>query len=281
MENSVDNSTSLKVKPKLKQWNKIRIPFILFLLTFVSTWLLWGPWYSIGIMLFLSTHEFAHYFTCKRYHINTTLPYFIPFPVPVLNPFGTFGAFIRIKEPIPNKKALFDIGASGPLAGFVITLPLIYLGLKLSTIVPTPEMDDMAFFLGEPLLFKGLSYIAIGIVPDGYDVSLHPLAYAGWVGLFVTALNLIPIGQLDGGHIFFSLFGHFNKKSNLVFLAGLGIMTIIYPVWIFFFILLLVFGRIHPPPVDNYTSIDQNRRLLGYIIFIIFIISFTPMPFKF
>jgi len=259
--------------------NKPHINLILFLLTITSTWLMLGPWYSISIMIFLTAHEMGHYLMCRKYGVRATLPFFIPFPY--LNPFGTMGAFIQIKSVIPSKKALFDIGAAGPLAGFVVTLPLIYFGVKLSTILPAGEMSEGGFYLGESILFKYISYISIGAVEEGYDVSLHPLAYAGWVGLFVTALNLIPIGQLDGGHIFYSMFGRLTKKTNIIFLSGFGVLTLIYPGWALLFILLLFFGRNHPAPIDNSTALDGNRRLLGFFIFIIFLLSFTAVPFKF
>ena len=251
----------------------------LFLLTVFSTWIMLGPWYSLSIMIFLTAHEMGHYLMCRKYHVRATLPYFIP--LPYLNPFGTMGAFIQIKSPIPDRKALFDIGAAGPLAGFVIAVPLVYIGLKMSTIVPTTTLNNDVFYLGEPLLFKSISLLALGHIGEGYDVTLHPLAYAGWVGLFVTSLNLVPIGQLDGGHVFFSMFGKLSKKANIVFLAGFGIMSVFYPGWIFLFVLLIIFGRFHPEPMDNFSSIGVNRYLLGYIIFIIFFLSFTPIPFKF
>ncbi len=267
----------LQIKPLPD--DKPLINVALFILTVASTWLMLGPWYSIAIMFFLTAHEMGHYLMCRKYGVRATLPFFIPFPF--LNPFGTMGAFIQIKEHIPSKKALFDIGAAGPLAGFVVTLPLIYFGIARSEIVPVSQAGQEGFYLGESLLFQFISYLSIGHVPTGYDVSLHPLAYAGWVGLFVTALNLIPVGQLDGGHIFYSLFGRIAQKTTLIFLAGFAVLTVIYPGWGLLFLLLLFFGRNHPEPVDSFTPLDANRRLLGYIIFIIFLLSFTPVPFKF
>ncbi len=273
------NEKRFKFRIKPFPENKPHINLILFLLTVASTYLMLGPWYSISIMVLLTAHEMGHYLMCRKYGVRATLPFFIPFPY--LNPFGTMGAFIQIKSVIPNKKALFDIGAAGPLAGFIVTLPLIYFGMRLSKIIPTSEMSEGGFYLGESMLFKYISYLSIGTVEKGFDVSLHPLAYAGWVGLFVTALNLIPIGQLDGGHIFFSMFGRITKRTNFIFLSGFGVLTLIYPGWVLLFILLLFFGRRHPAPLDNFTPLDGNRRLLGFFIFIIFLISFTPVPFKF
>jgi membrane-associated protease RseP (regulator of RpoE activity) len=277
IQTPLKNRFRLRIKPLPD--DKPLINLALFALTFASTWLMLGPWYSVAIMVFLTAHEMGHYLMCRNYGVRATLPFFIPFPF--LNPFGTMGAFIQIKEHIPSKKALFDIGAAGPLAGFVVALPLIYFGMAHSEIVPVLQADKEGFYLGESLLFKYISYLSIGHVPTGFDVSLHPVAYAGWVGLFVTALNLIPIGQLDGGHVFYSLFGRIAKKTTIVFLAGFAVLTIFYPGWGLLFVLLLFFGRSHPETIDSITPLDVNRRLLGYIIFIIFLISFTPVPFKF
>ncbi len=261
--------------PADKPW----INLILFALTILSTYLTWGIWYSVAVISILLAHEMGHYLMCRRYRIPATLPFFIPFPY--INPFGTMGAMIQIRGLIPNKRALFDIGAAGPLAGLVVTIPVIYLGALKSQVVPVKEISDFSITLGESLLFKAISSLAHISVPEGHDVMLHPLAYAGWVGLFVTALNLLPIGQLDGGHIFYSVFGRRGFKFMYVFLIGLGILSIFYVGWVLLFVLLLILGRHHPPPVDDFTPLDRKRKILAYIIFIIFLTSFTPFPFQF
>ncbi|MGR3310490.1 MAG: site-2 protease family protein [Candidatus Brocadiales bacterium] len=253
---------------------------ILFIATIISTCFI-GPLYSATIMIILLSHELGHFFMCKKHGVGATLPYFIPFP---FSPFGTFGAVIRMKGRMPNKQALFDIGVAGPLAGLFFAIPAIIIGLSLSTTRPVEEVIASRGFmqLGEPLLFAFISNIIFGNVPENVDIILHPIAYAGWTGLFVTALNLLPVGQLDGGHIIYALLG---KKSEIVYKIGIGmfcVFTILwYHGWILLTILLLFFGFKHPAPVDETTGLDPRRRLLGIITFVIFVISFTPEPISF
>ncbi|OGB98231.1 hypothetical protein A2V82_07035 [candidate division KSB1 bacterium RBG_16_48_16] len=260
--------------------NKPNINLILFLLTIVSTYLTSGPWYSFAIIAILLSHEMGHYLMCRRYGVPATLPFFIPFPFG--NPFGTLGAVIQMRGAIPSRRALFDIGAAGPIAGLVVTLPAIYFGVQKSTVLHLSQADSAGIILGESVLFKLIKFLAIGPVPQGYDVMLHPLAYAGWAGLFVTALNLLPIGQLDGGHIVYSILGRFqSRKVTYVFLVSLGVLAIVYPGWALLFALLLIFGRRHPSPQDDATEIGSKRIILGILLMAIFILSFTPMPFRF
>lgn len=227
-------------------------------------------------MTILLSHEMGHFFMSKKYGIPATFPYFIPLPFP---PFGTLGAIIKMKGIIINKKALFDIGIAGPLSGFIISIPFIILGIKLSSVqLVTKEMAYLR--LGDPLLFKILQKILVGNIPEGYDLVLHPLAYAGWVGLFVTALNLLPVGQLDGGHIVYAVFGHKSKWIFVVSIALLAILTIFYnPGWLLLVILLLIFGMRHPEPFDMDTELDGRRKLLALVILLVFLLSFTLSPF--
>jgi membrane-associated protease RseP (regulator of RpoE activity) len=252
------------------------IQVILFLLTVASTYLVGGVSYSVSIIAILLAHEMGHYFMSKRYGIPATLPYFIPFP---FSPFGTFGAIIKMKGIIINKKALFDIGVAGPLSGFLVSLPFIILGIKLSKVqLITGDMSYLQ--LGDPLIFKILQKSIVGDIPQGYDLVLHPFGYAGWVGLFVTALNLLPVGQLDGGHVIYAVFG---EKSKWVFVAAillLAILAIFYnPGWLTLVIILLIFGMRHPEPFDMETELDGKRKFIAFIILIIFVLSFTPSPF--
>jgi membrane-associated protease RseP (regulator of RpoE activity) len=252
------------------------IQALLFLLTVASTYFVGGMLYSLSIMSILLAHEMGHYFMSRKYGIPATFPYFLPFP---LSPFGTFGAIIKIKGIFINKKALFDIGAAGPLSGFIVSVPLIILGIKFSTIQPMTKSTSY-LQLGDPLIFKIVQHFLIGDMPAGYDLVLHPFGYAGWVGVFVTALNLLPVGQLDGGHIVYSLFG---EKSKWVFgttIIALGAFSIFYnPGWLALVIILLIFGMRHPKPFDAETELDNKRRLVAFIILIIFLLSFTPIPF--
>jgi membrane-associated protease RseP (regulator of RpoE activity) len=266
---------------------------LLLLLTFLSTFhygystlspnnsIADGLWYSTGIISILLFHEMGHYLMCLRHGVRATLPFFIPFPV--LSPFGTLGAVIRMDSRMPDRRALFDIGVAGPLAGLAVTVPVIYFGLKMSAIT---EVTGGMVTLGESLLFKWLSFLANAEpLPEGKDIVLHPLAYAGWAGLFVTALNLLPIGQLDGGHILYALLGDRSEPFYRIVLALFALMGIavlpVFPGWFPFILLLLWFGYRHPPTIDHYTPLDPKRRVIAYLTFIIFVLSFTPIPFHF
>lgn len=268
--------------PKLNVW----LFFATCLTTFMTGWFqngTWqgGLWYSSSIIAILLAHEMGHYIMCKKYGIRATLPYFIPFPIPMLNPFGTLGAVIKMESRIPSRKALFDVAVAGPLAGLAITVPAIYFGLQFSNIVESQPPDGGGFIsLGESILFAQLSNLAVGSLPENQDILLHPLAYAGWVGLFVTALNLLPIGQLDGGHIVYALIGKQHRFVAMTALIAFGLVAIfMYQGWALLLILLIWIGHRHPPTLDE-APIDNTRKLLGIITLLIFVLSFTPEPFK-
>src|SRR5688572_10664024 len=163
-----------------------------------GSFLVSGLWYSVSILAILGAHEFGHYFACRYYNVDASLPYFLPAPLPLT---GTLGAFIRIRQTIPGKRELFDIGIAGPIAGFVVAVPVLLIGMSLSRLTPLPA-DTRGFVeLGEPLLFRVAAWLFWGTPPDGFSINMHPMAFAAWFGLLATALNLFPIGQLDGGHI--------------------------------------------------------------------------------
>jgi membrane-associated protease RseP (regulator of RpoE activity) len=228
-------------------------------------------------MLILLGHELGHYFMSRRHGIRATLPYFLPFP---LSPFGTLGAVIRMESTVSSRKALFDTGAAGPLTSLCLSIPAILIGLRFSEIVPASQLKEGTLRLADPLLFSFLERVVIGKIPDTSEIILHPIGYAGWVGLFVTALNLLPIGQLDGGHIAYALFG---KRSRIIYLIAIALMafiTVFYnPGWLFLVILFIVFGFRHPAPMDDLTPLDGKRKLLGVVAFFAFLLSFTPVPF--
>ncbi len=261
------------------------IHILLFVLTVFSTFFVGlsdgirgALWYSGGIMTILLTHEMGHFITAKIYGISATLPYFIPIPLP---PFGTMGAVIKMGGRIPHRKALFDIGAAGPLAGLAVIIPSIVIGLKMSQIVPVSSLGENTITLGDSLLFRLISRVVLGYIPQGQDVILHPLAYAGWVGLLVTALNLLPMGQLDGGHVIYSLFRKRSRFFSLFFYAILLIVCLFFYVgWILVLILLAIFRK-HPPTLNDQIPLDRKRQILGIIILVVFLISFTPVPFGF
>src|SRR4030043_1273869 len=253
------------------------IHFILFILTVASTLIIGGPAYSFVIILILLGHEMGHYLVSRRYGIRATLPFFLPFP---FSPFGTLGAVIRMESATSSRKALFDIGIAGPFTSLCLSIPAIMIGLTLSQMIPATQLKEGTIRLGDPFLFQILQRLGMGGVPDNYDVLLHPIGYAGWVGLFVTALNLLPVGQLDGGHIAYALFG---RRSRIVFLFAIATMAFITifhnPGWLLLLILIILFGFRHPPPLDDETPLDWKRRLMGILAFVAFFLSFTPSPF--
>jgi len=269
---------------------------LLFVLTFISTLVVGamhegvnvvaeplkvykGLPFSVALLLILLFHEFSHYIASKKHGIEASLPYFIPVPPP-LSIFGTFGAVIRMKSRITTKNALIDIGASGPIAGFIISIVATIIGLSFSKIMPTPvEVDGLFLQFGDSLLFKGLITVVLGTVPDNKDVFLHPVALAGWIGFFVTSLNLIPIGQLDGGHILYALFGERHAAISKVLIAVLVVMGLfLWEGWIMWGVLLILFGSKHPPIVNSAIPLDPRRKIVGWIALAIFILTFTPVP---
>ena len=228
----------------------------LFLLTIGSTILIGGPLYSLAIMTILLCHEMGHYLVSRHYGIPSTLPFFIPFPVA---PFGTFGAIIRMKGIILDKKALFDIGVTGPISGFLVSLPFTIAGIFMSTVeVPT----GVGRQLGEPLLFVILQKVLIGDIEQGFDLVLHPFAYAGWVGLFVTALNLLPVGQLDGGHVIYAVFGDKSKSIFRICIVLLAMLALFYnPGWLTLVILLLLLACVILSHMTVKPGLTQEERL--------------------
>ena len=250
----------------------------LFVLTFLTATLMQGPTYAVAIMAILLAHELGHYFTCRRYGIPATFPVFIPMP----NLLGTLGAVIAIKGKIPNRKALFDIGVSGPLIGLALAIPAIVIGLFFSHVIPR-QTDGGMLSLGDPLLFSWLARLVKGPLPETQDIALHPLAFAGWAALFVTSINLFPAGQLDGGHIIHALFGQ--KKGRWIsWGVWVGLLYLGYryhPMWIVFATLLLLLLFRNHPPVEEEASLSKGRWFLAALAYGLMIIWFTPIPFDF
>jgi membrane-associated protease RseP (regulator of RpoE activity) len=244
------------------------------------TWsgLFYGLWYSLPLLIILGAHELGHYIYCRIHNVDATLPYFIPAPFPLT---GTFGAVIRIRETFPSKRALFDIGVAGPIAGFVLLLPFAYLGVSLSHVVRFPQGADLIYF-GEPLLFKALEWLRFGALPPGYDTALHPMGFAAWWGMLATALNLMPFGQLDGGHIAYAVFGRRAQYVSMATLASVLLLTFASFSWISMTIMLLVMafflGVRHPHIADEDTPLDGRRRLVALFALVMFVLCFTPVP---
>jgi membrane-associated protease RseP (regulator of RpoE activity) len=239
-------------------------------------------YFALPLMLILGVHELAHYYSAKRHGIAASLPFFIPIPPLFIVPIGTMGAFISIRDPIPNKKALLDIGASGPIAGLIIAIPVTIVGMMMATpAMPMPEpgtLQDAIMFTGDSLLFFSLGLF----FPVVQDSMMHPMAFAGWVGLFVTALNLLPAGQLDGGHIARALLGDKARWASygaLGLMIGLGLFTA-YSGWLLFALLIMILGMRHPPPLNDITGLDHRRKAFGLLTVAVLVICFVPIPFS-
>jgi membrane-associated protease RseP (regulator of RpoE activity) len=238
----------------------------------------YGAWYSATILAILGAHEMGHYLACRYYRIDATLPYFLPM-LGVLT--GTFGAVIRIREPILYKRALFDIGIAGPIAGFLVAVPVLFAGLWLSTMVPLPRHFS-GLELGEPLLFKAAAWLVWGTPPGGLALNMHPMAFAAWFGLLATALNLFPIAQLDGGHIAYAVFG---PRATYITYASLGVALVLttvslsWIVWTAMIVaMLFIAGARHPRVMDEVVPLDRTRLWLGAFALLIFVLCFTPAP---
>ncbi len=262
--------------------------------------------FAVSLLAILGTHEFGHYFMGKKHGVDVTLPYFIPFP---FSSFGTMGAFINMRSIPKNKKQLLDIAVAGPLSGLIVSIIVLLIGLNLSEVYPLPQVIPAGSGLqmeGNSLLYLLLKYISFGkLLPQpagqsglalliywakyfftgspiplgGQDVMLHPVAWAGWAGLFVTMLNLIPFGQLDGGHVFQALFGTKNSKRILPFIiAGLVLLGFFWNVWWFWAVLALLMGRSYAEPLDQITQLDKKRKLIGVVMILVFILTFIPVP---
>jgi membrane-associated protease RseP (regulator of RpoE activity) len=296
-----------------------RIHVILFLITIVTTFISGfsqdgsissGISFSAALIFILGTHEMGHFLYGRKYGVDITPPYFIPAPPPPFSPIGTFGAFIKIKSPISTKRALFDIGIAGPIAGIIAAIPVIIVGIKLSSVVESGSKSlDNGYILGSPLIFSLIADSILGKIPDGYSLALHPVAFAGWIGLFVTALNLIPAGQLDGGHIMYSIFSKkwHQRTSVMIILVllffGLGTQPIIQHIqsylegtslynykdvlnfegwagWLLWAALLTFMGTRHPPTMYDEIQLDGKRKFLSVVALFIFIGCFTPMPIR-
>ena len=246
-----------------------------------STLLLHGLWYRGTILAILGCHEMGHYLACRYYDVDASLPFFLPIPITIT---GTLGAFIRIREPIPKKRMLFDIGIAGPIAGFLVAVPALFIGIGISHVVRLPDvMPPGSAELGEPLLFQFVEKLFWGTIRDGYSLNLHPMAFAAWFGLLATALNLFPIGQLDGGHISYAVLGR-RWSSNVTLLAvGAAIvLAYFYLSWRFWaglmVVMLFAFGRHHPRVFDEDEPLDRARLLLALFAVAMFILCFTPAP---
>jgi len=262
-----------------------------------------GLAFAVSLLAILLAHEFGHYLAGRYHNTYVTLPYFIPFP---FSPFGTMGAFIQLKEPPRNRRVLLDIGIAGPLAGLVVAIPVLLIGLSLSRVEPINVLHGQGFmlegnsiiylmakymvfgrWLPEPVNFGGLSpmlywlkYFFTGqpLPIGGLDVMIHPVAWAGWAGLLVTALNLIPAGQLDGGHVLYVLLGKRVQALLPFILAGLVALGFVWSGWWLWAALVFLLGRFHAEPLDQITTLDPVRRAIAWFGIVLFILVFIPVP---
>lgn len=243
---------------------------------------IWRGWpFSFSLMLILGAHELGHYFAARYHKVPVTLPYFIPLPTS-FSLIGTLGAFIRLKAPVKNRRALLDVGVAGPLAGLIFALPIFWYGLATSDVAPLP--NHPFYYEGNSLVYI-LSKLAIfgRMLPaGGEDVYLNQMAWAGWVGLFVTGLNLMPVGQLDGGHISYVLFGRQARQLYWPVIIGLALLMVVTQTytWGLWLVLLIIFGRSYAEPLDDVTVLDNRRRAVAILALVIFIFVFVPTPFS-
>jgi membrane-associated protease RseP (regulator of RpoE activity) len=245
-----------------------------------------GLSFSLPLMAILLAHEMGHYLTSRRNSVNSSLPYFIPAPFPSIFIIGTFGAFIRMREVPRSRRVMFDIGAAGPWAGVLVAIPCVIIGLHLSDIAPLSSQTGVSLELGNSLLFWGLARWVLGINPNLVSVTMHPMAFAGWLGLFVTTLNLLPIGQLDGGHVIYALFPRFHRTISTLF-VGTCVLMVVVPLvlgysfwggWLLWAVLGVALGLGHPSTMDRNTPLNPGRRVAAWLTVVLFLVTFVPLP---
>ena len=255
----------------LSEFDRIPVPW-----TWTLAWQ--GLWYSLTLLGILGAHEMGHYLFCRRYNVDASLPYFLPAPLPLT---GTLGAVIKIREAFPTRTVLFDIGVAGPLAGFVVLVPALFIGLSLSTVVPEPPPEGV-FFLGEPLLFQWGAKLMFGTLPAGQTINMHPMVFAAWFGMLATALNLLPFGQLDGGHITYATLGRWATPLSLATVGTAVALTFNSSSWLFMTVMmvlmLLILGPRHPRVLYEYEPLAPGRRAVALLALVVFVICFTPVP---
>ncbi len=252
--------------------------FLLLVGTLITTYLSGGFLFSISLIVILGAHEFGHYWASKKNGVCSTLPYFIPAP-PIFIA-GTFGAFIQIKQVIPNRRVLMEIGSSGPIAGFIVALPTLIYGLSLSKVSPALGVEGMNF--GSSLILNFCSELILGVNPQSpeLNIHLHPIAFAGWIGMLVTALNLIPIGQLDGGHILYAFSPDKHGILGRIFYVALFPLGYFWSGWFFWAVMIALIGFKTAPLIDEAEDLGFQGKVLGVVSIAIFLVTFIPVPFS-
>ena len=233
--------------------------------------------YSAAILGILGAHEMGHYLACRYYDVDATLPFFLPFP----SLSGTMGAVIKIREAFPSRTALFDIAVAGPIAGFVVLVPLLFWGMSLSNVLHVPP-DMQGWTLGEPLLFRLATWLRFGGVPDGYSVNIHPVVFAAWFGMLATAWNLLPFGQLDGGHIIYATLGDRSRYFSLTTVGASIAMCFVSASWLLMtamMVAMLYFlGPRHPRVIAEHEPLGPGRYALAIFSLVMFVVCFMPVP---
>lgn len=238
-----------------------------------------GLWYSCTILCILGAHEMGHYLLCRRYRVDASLPYFLPAPPPFIT--GTLGAVIRIREAFPTRTVLFDIGVAGPIGGFLVLVPALFVGLGLSNVVPAPPPEGL-ISLGEPLLFRLATKLVFGTIADGNALNIHPMVFAAWFGMLATALNLLPFGQLDGGHITYATLGRVSTPISMATVGTAIAMNFMSTSWLFLtvimIVMLVVLGPRHPRVLYEFEPLGPGRKLVALAALGILALCFTPFP---
>ncbi|MCY4544049.1 MAG: site-2 protease family protein [Gemmatimonadetes bacterium] len=264
---------------------------VLFTLLSVPSLLLDGLPFSLSVLGILMAHEMGHYLYARWYGVHTSLPHFIPSPLVFITPNpGTFGAVIVTKAPYPNRQALMDIGAAGPIAGFIVAVPIMAYSLVGARVDLIPGEGE-GLFLGEPLVFQALAYLIHGPLPENYTIYLDSVGLAAWFGCLVTMLNLLPVGQLDGGHILYAFTGgavrgrRLQRNFTIASFLALAVLGMYSPGWWVFGALLLLMGRFsgfrHPTPIDDAAPLPRHSKWLGWLAVLVFIQTCMPVPISF
>ncbi len=246
-----------------------------------------GLTFSIPLMIILLAHEMGHYLTSRYHGVDASLPYFVPAP-PSFFIIGTFGAFIRMREPARTRRVMFDIGAAGPWAGVMLAIPAVMIGLYFSDVTPLDKSAG-GLELGNSLLFMGLSRLVLGVDPSAVNLNLNPIAFAGWLGLFVTTLNLLPVGQLDGGHVTYALFPRYHRTISVLFVVSCVLMVLVplalglsfWGGWMLWAVLSVALGLGHPSTIDRDTPLNPRRAIAAWLTVALFIVTFSPVPLAF
>lgn len=245
-----------------------------------------GLSFSIPLMAILFAHEMGHYLTSRRNGVDSSLPYFLPAPFPSIFFIGTFGAFIRMRETPRSRRVMFDIGAAGPWAGVLLAIPCTIIGLKLSQVSPLSSQSGFSVELGNSLMFWGIARMVLHVNPNLVNITMHPMAFAGWIGLFVTTLNLLPIGQLDGGHVVYTLFPRAHRMISATFVGACVLMVVVplflgysfWAGWLVWAVLGVALGLGHPSTQDRDTPMDRRRTIAAWLTIALFIGTFVPIP---